>query len=106
MTITREDLIRKLSDKSGYHMKDIREVLKCMDEVVFDELCKVQPDEEILIQIVQGAKFSTRVIPQRERVDPRDGKPIVCRPTVKVACKFSQDMKLKLQENYDEKHNR
>ena len=105
MTVTREDLIRKLSDKSGYHMKDIRHLLHCMDEVVFEELCKVQPDEEIVIQIVQGAKFSTKVIPLRDRVDPRDGRPIVCKPTVKIACKFSQDMKLKLQEYYDEQHN-
>ena len=105
MTITRENMIDLLSEKSGYYKKDVRELLHCMDEVVFDELCKVQPDEEVSIQIVQGAKFSTRVVPQRDRVDPRDGRPIVCRPTVKVACKFSQDMKLKLQENYDEKHN-
>lgn len=104
MTITREEMIRKLSEKSGYYMQDVRALLHCMDEIVFDELCGVTPDEEVSIQIIKGAKFSTRVLPQRDRVDPRDGKPIVCRPTVKVACKFSQDMKLKLQEAYDEKH--
>lgn len=104
MTITRENMIDLLSEKSNYYKKDVRELLRCMDEVVFEQLSSVTPDEEVSIQIVQGAKFSTRVIPQRDRVDPRNGKPIVCKPTVKIACKFSEDMKLKLQENYDEKH--
>ena len=105
MTITRENMIDLLSEKSNYYKKDVRELLRCMDEVVLEQLSGVTPDEEVSIQIVQGAKFSTRVIPQRERVDPRNGKPIVCKPTVKIACKFSDDMKLKLQENYDEKYN-
>ena len=104
MTITRENMIDLLSEKSNYYKKDVRELLRCMDEVVFEQLSGVTPDEEVSIQIVQGAKFSTRVIPQRDRVDPRNGKPIVCKPTVKIACKFSDDIKLKLQENYDEKH--
>lgn len=105
MTITRENMIDLLSEKSNYYKKDIRLLLQCMDEVVFEQLSSVTPDEEVSIQIVQGAKFSTRVIPQRDRVDPRNGKPIVCKPTVKIACKFSEDMKLKLQEHYDEKYN-
>lgn len=104
MNLTRENVIELLSEKSGYWKKDVRYLLQCMDEIVFDKLCSVTPDEEVSIQLIKGAKFSTRVIPQRDRVDPRDGKPIVCRPTVKVACKFSQDMKLKLQEAYDSKN--
>lgn len=101
MIITREDLIRMLSEKSGYWQKDIRAVLQCMDEIVFDALCGVTEEEDISIQIIKGAKISTHLVPLRERVDPRNGNPIVCKPTVKPACKFSQDMRLKLQEAYD-----
>ena len=105
MTITREDLIRMLSEKSGYWQKDIRAVLQCMDEVVFDALCNVTDDEDVSVQIIKGAKLSTHVVPARDRVDPRNGQPIVCKPTVKPSCKFSQDMRVKLQESYDNKKN-
>lgn len=104
MTITREDLIRKLSKKSGYHMKDIRDLLHCMDDVVFDELCGVTEESDVSIQLVQGIKVSTHIVPSRERVDPRTQESIVCKPTVKPACKFSQDYKFKLQEAYDSKN--
>lgn len=104
MTVTREDLIRKLSEKSGYYMQDVRRLLQCMDEVVFDTLCEVEEGEDVSIQIIKGAKISTHLVPSRERVDPRTQEPIVCKPTVKPACKFSQDMRLKLQEAYDKKN--
>lgn len=101
MTITREEMIDRLSEKSGYFKQDIRMLLKCFDDVVFDALCEVEEGEDVSVQIIKGAKFVTHLVPTRDRVDPRNGSPIVCGPTVKLACKFSQDMKLKLQEQYD-----
>ena len=105
MTITREDLIRKLSSKSGYYMQDVRHLLRCMDDVVFDELCKVTDEEDVSVQLVQGIKVSTHVVPERDRVDPRTQEPIVVKATVKPACKFSQDYRFKLQEAYDNNKN-
>jgi nucleoid DNA-binding protein len=105
MTITREEMVRKLSAKSGYNMKDIREVLRCMDDVVFEELCKVDDDNEVLIQLVQGIKVKVAVVPERDRVDPRTQEPIVVKATVKPACKFSQDYREKLQEAYENNKN-
>jgi len=105
MTITREEMIRKLSDKSGYYQKDIRTLLQCLDEIVFDELSSVTDDEEISIQLVSGIKVKTSVVPERDRVDPRNQKPIVVKATVKPACKFSQDYRFKLQEAYENNKN-
>lgn len=105
MTITREEMIRRLSERSGYYMKDVRNLLQCMDDVVFEALCEVTDDEDISVQLVQGVKLSTHVVPERDRVDPRTQKPIVVKATVKPACKFSQDMRLKLQEAYDNNKN-
>lgn len=104
MTITREEMIRKLSAKSGYNMKDIREVLRCMDDVVFEELCEVDDGNDVSIQLVQGIKVKAVIVPERDRVDPRTQKPIVVKATVKPACKFSQDYREKLQEAYDNKN--
>lgn len=105
MTITRENMIDLLSEKSGYYKKDVRELLHCMDEVVFDALCEVTDDNDISIQLVQGIKVSTHVVPERDRVDPRTQEPIIVKATVKPACKFSQDYRLKLQETYENTKN-
>ena len=105
MTITREEMIKKLSDKSGYYQKDIRTLLQCLDEVVFGELSSVTDDEDVSIQLVSGIKVKTSVVPERERVDPRNQEPIVVKATVKPACKFSQDYRLKLQDAYDNNKN-
>jgi hypothetical protein len=47
----------------------------------------------------------TAVVPERDRVDPRNQKPIVVKATVKPACKFSQDYRFKLQEAYENNKN-
>lgn len=105
MTITREDIIKKLSDTSGYYQKDIRVLLQCLDEVVFEELSSVIDDEEISIQLVSGIKVKTAIVPERNRVDPRNQQPITVKATVKPACKFSQDYRLKLQKAYENNKN-
>ena len=104
MTITREEMIKKLSEKSGYYQKDIRKLLQCMDEIVFDELSSVAADADVSIQLVSGIKVKTAVVPERDRVDPRNQQPIKVKATVKPACKFSQEYRLKLQEVYDNKN--
>lgn len=106
MTITREDLIRKLSAKSNYHMQDIREVLRCMDEVVIEELSEVTPDDEVAVQLVQGVKLICEPVKERNRKDPRNQNDIVCKATCKVKTRVSQDLKLKMAENYDNKYNK
>ena len=98
MTITRDEMVRKLSAKSGYNMKDIREVLRCMDDVVIEELGEVTPDDEVAIQIVQGVKLVCEPVKERQRKDPRNQKDIICRATCKVKAKISDDIKLKMQE--------
>ena len=105
MTITREEMIRRLSDKSGYYMKDVRSLLQCMDEVVFEALCEATLEDEVQIQVVTGIKCGCKIIGARDRVDPRNQNPIIVGETVKPFAKFSQDYRLKLQESYDNKKN-
>lgn len=105
MTITREDMIKKLSDKSSYYQKDIRMLLQCLDEVVFEELCEVTDENDISIQLVQGVKLQCVSVPERARKDPRDQSDIVCSSTCKIKAKFSQDLKLKLAEAYKNNKN-
>lgn len=104
MTITREEMIKRLSDRSGYYQKDVRHLLQCMDDVVFDALCEATLEDEIQVQIVTGIKCGCKIVESRERVDPRTQKPIIVGETVKPFAKFSQDYRFKLQETYDNKN--
>lgn len=104
MTITREEMIKKLSEKSGFYMKDVRHVLQCMDEVVFEELSKATLEDEVQIQMVTGIKCGVKIVESRDRVDPRTQKPIVVGETAKPFAKFSQDYRFKLQEAYDNRN--
>lgn len=105
MTITREEMIRKLSDKSGYYQKDIRTLLQCLDEIVFEELCEVTDENDVSIQLVQGVKLQCISVPERQRKDPRNQNDITCSSTCKIKAKFSQDLKLKLAEAYENNKN-
>lgn len=105
MTITRENMIDLLAEKSGYWKKDVKKLLQCMDEVVFEQLCEVSPDEEVSIQLVQGCKLQCVPVNERQRKDPRNQNDITCLRTCKLKAKFSDDFKLKLVTVYDKKYN-
>ena len=105
MTITREEMIKRLSERSNYYQKDVRALLQCMDDVVFEAMCEATLEEEVQIQIVTGIKCGCKIVESRERVDPRTQKPIIVGETTKPFAKFSQDYRLKLQEAYDNNKN-
>ena len=103
MLVTREMMVKKLSEKSGYYQRDVRTLLQCMDEVVLECFDEVTANEDIIVQLVKGVRISTHVVPERERVDPRTQKPIIVGETVKPACKFSDDFRVVIQNQYDAK---
>ncbi len=105
MTITREEMIKRLSERSGFYQKDVRTLLQCMDDEVFEIMGEATLDGEIQMQIVTGIKLGCKIVGERDRVDPRTQEPITVGETVKPFAKFSQDYRLKLQEAYDNKKN-
>ena len=104
MIITREMFIKRLSEKSGYYQKDVRTLLQCMDDVVFEAFNEATLEDDIQIQVVTGIKLGCKIVGERERVDPRTQQPITCRETTKPFTKFSQDFRFRLQEAYDNKN--
>ena len=97
-------MVRRLSERSGYYMKDVRALLQCMDDVVFEAMCEATLEEEVQIQMVSGIKCGCKIMPSRDRVDPRTQKPIVVGETVKPFAKFSEDYRAKLQDAYNNKN--
>ena len=104
MIITREMMVKRLSEKSGYYQKDVRNLLQCMDEVVFDAFNEATLEDDIQVQMTTGIKLGCKIVGERERVDPRTQQPIIVGETTKPFAKFSQDFRLKLQETYDNKN--
>ena len=103
MVITREELIKRLSAQSGYFQKDIRTLLQCMDDVVFNALCEATLDEDVQIQMVTGIKLGCKKIDKRSRVDPRTQEPIGVDESPKPFVKFSQDFRFKLDAAYEKR---
>ena len=103
MLITREMLIKKISDASGYFQKDIRTVLQTLDEVVLECFNDVADGEDVSVQLVKGIKCGCKVMPQRTRKDPRTQEDIICEATVKPFAKFSDDFREIIQNQYDAK---
>lgn len=103
MNITREELIKRLSEKSGYFQKDLRAVLKAMDDVVLDCFNEVTDDEEISIQLVKGIKCGVKIVPERARKDPRTQEDIVCGAHTKPFTRFSCDFRELIQKQYEDK---
>ena len=103
MIITREMLIKRLSEKSDYYQKDIRALLQCLDEVVFDELCNATLSEDVQIQMVTGIKLGCKKMDKRQRVDPRTQEPITVNESPKPFAKFSDDFRSRLEAAYNDK---
>lgn len=105
MTITREEMVKRLSERSGYYQKDVRTLLQCMDDVVFEAMGEATLEDEVQMQIVTGIKLGCKIVESRERVNPKTQEPIIVGETTKPFTKFSQDFRLKLQEQYNNKKN-
>jgi nucleoid DNA-binding protein len=103
MVITREMLIKRLSDASGYYQKDIRTVLQTLDDVILECFNDVAENEDIVVQLVKGIRCGCKVVPERTRKDPRTQEDIICEATVKPFAKFSDDFRVVIQNQYDAK---
>jgi nucleoid DNA-binding protein len=103
MTVTKDQMARKLAEKTGYYLRDVKILLSAMDDVVKEYFAEVTDDEDIAVQIVEGVKLSCKVVPERERVNPSTGEPIICKATVKPGVKYSTVFRETIQKQYDDK---
>ena len=103
MLVTKDMMARDIAERSGYFLKDVKEVLSIMDKVVFDYFAQVTDDEEVMIQLTQGIKCGCYVVPERSRKNPRTQEDIICAPTVKPKTKFSEDFRALIQQQYEKK---
>ena len=103
MEITREQLIRKVAEKANYWQKDVRNVFNAIEDVVLECFDDIDEDNPISVRLLSFLALNGTIWGERERVDPRNRQPIVCKPSVRILGKVSDGFKSKAQERYDEK---
>lgn len=104
MTLTKGELIGMLSKKSGYYKKDIDALLKSYEDLIVELMSEVSMEEDISLQILQGIKVGCKVVPERDRVDPRTRELIKVKDTVKPFTIWTKDFRQSIQKPYDEKY--
>lgn len=103
MTVTKDQMARDLADRTGFYIKDVKDVLSAMDDYVKEVFAEVVDNEDVSLQIVEGIKIGCKVIPERERVNPQNQEPIICKATVKPFTKYSEVFRETIQKQYDKK---
>jgi nucleoid DNA-binding protein len=101
--LAREQLIRKLSSETGYYQKDIRGLLDAMSTVVLECFDEVAEGDDVSVQLFEGCRIGCKVMQERERIHPKTREAIICKPTIKPFCKFSEGFRTTIQEQYDKK---
>jgi nucleoid DNA-binding protein len=103
MEITREQLIRKVAEASGYYQKNVREVFNVLEDVILECFDDIDEDNPISVRLLSFLALNGNIWGERERVDPRNREPIVCKPSVRILGKVSDGFKAKAQARYDER---
>ena len=103
MNITREQLIKRVAEESGYLQKNVRDVFNCLNDIIPQYFSEVTDDDDVTVQLIEGCRLKAKVVQERERVDPRTQTPIICPNTVKLGVKYSDVFKKKVQTQYDSK---
>lgn len=103
MEITREQLIKKVAEVSGYYQKNVREVFNVLEDVLLECFDEIDEDNPISVRLLSFLALNGHVWGERERVNPRNREPIVCKPSVRILGKVSDGFKAKAQARYDDK---
>lgn len=103
MLVTREQLVKRLAEETGFWQKDIRVVLQCLDELIPEYFNMATEEEDVKIQLFEGCKIGCKIVPTRERTKPDTREKVICKPTVKPRAIFSVNFRQAIQQNYDKK---
>lgn len=107
MEITRETLIKRVAEESGYWQKDVRAVFNVLEDVILDYLSDTSKEnKKVLIRLCGGIGIRGTFVDERDRIDPRNRNPIVCPETIKLGVNYSDGFKKRVQEMYKEKKSR
>lgn len=101
-----EELLTKLSDKTGFYKKDLTYIIKCLEELITEEALSTKKNETKSIKLFKGFSILSSYTPETEVVDIKTinnggkaGKTIA-EPTVHVNVAISHFYREKIKEQY------
>lgn len=96
MMLKKDDIARELSDRSGYHIKDIKKMLTAFEGMFSECLGNASLEENVEIYLSKGLIIGARVVPEHAGKDPRNQNDIIVPARVIPYAKFSQTFKEKI----------
>jgi hypothetical protein len=103
MDISKEQLIKRVAEESNYWQKDVKKVFNALEKVLLECFDGIDEDNPISVRVLSFLALNGTVWGERERINPKDRTPVICKPTVRILGKISDGFKAKAQERYDKR---
>ena len=94
--LTKYELSRLLSERTGFYIKNMEQVLDALDDIIVENMSAATKTEPSEIRLSLGFVFGGRYAPKREAKDPRNGETIVTKAKYIPYAKFSQSFRQKI----------
>ena len=94
--LKKDEIARELSNRSGYHIKDIKKILAAFDGMFSECLGSASSEENVEIYLSKGLIIGARVVPEHAGKDPRNQNDIIVPAKIIPYAKFSQTFKDKI----------
>lgn len=65
MTVTQEDIIKRIAEKEDISIATVRDVLKSAEKIIFDYLSSTTPTEKIIIKPLNGFSIERKYIDEK-----------------------------------------
>lgn len=98
MKLQRKDVIKELSERSGFFKKYVELFIDSLEDMLVDKLSKTTFDENVEIQICKGFIVGTERCPEREAKDPRNQNDIIVPEKNMPYAKFTSTFKKRINE--------
>lgn len=76
MKVDKRELLRRISKKSGYYMKDIEGVLDAISDGVADIIKDATAEERIEVKVFDGLIMGAKMVEAYDTKNPKDGSPV------------------------------
>ena len=98
----RDDVIDELHERTGFYKKNLRDVMAALEDIIVENMTMATIDEPSEVRPFFGWKIGAKVIPEHQAKDPRNGEIVTASERFSPYCRFAQNFKMHLNEEYEE----
>lgn len=101
MVYTQKDLIKLISEESGYYQNAVKDIFSAFTTVINNLLLATEPEDATKIKLFDGLTIETKYYPEREVKNPRTGEIVVTTEHVYPHAKFTPAYLLKFRGEWE-----